>query len=194
MSPLYGCGYLPRAACEVLYLVFIVSTLRTLGPNKGKGKRRHRLPIADWRCRWRLCCCLCLRLRLAWAWHLGKLYKDMRAWDRERETRSVLIWKRVSRIRRWPPYLLPLIAFNQRQTTPTLQSARGVKWISGLPTVGPIGLLQHCRVYRIQNLLPDSLSRLFFIIDAMSQLMISFSGAANRQLWLESILIIYANL
>lgn len=54
MSPLYGCGYLPQAACEVLYLVFIVSTLRTLSPNKGSGKRRHRLPIADWRCRWRL--------------------------------------------------------------------------------------------------------------------------------------------
>lgn len=193
MSPLYGCGYLPRAACEVLYLVFIVSTLRTLGPNKGKGKRRHRLPIADCRCRWRLSAIsvsgCAWRGRDTWA-------NCIRIWegDRERETRSVSIWKRVSRIRRLPPYLLPLIAFNQRQTTPTLQSARGVKWISGLPTVGPIGLLQHCRVYRIQNLLPDSLSRLFFIIEAMSQLMISFSGAANRQLWLEPILIIYANL
>lgn len=47
MSPLYGCGYLPQVACEVLYLVFIVSTLRTLSPNKGNGKRRHRLPIGD---------------------------------------------------------------------------------------------------------------------------------------------------
>lgn len=42
--------------------------------------------------------------------------------------------------------------------------------------------------------MPDFLSGLFFIIDPMSQLMISFSDAASRQLWLEPLLIIYANL